>query len=129
MVWYQYVWEANTGNEADLSDDDDKLQEEPLHVDDWIDFNSDELEYLWAILQETMYDSGSSLLSNMKYEDLARFCFDPPMYNEGVFEVEFWIDTNMEELWYMWKLLNRTRSMMIRHASFKMFTHYCFRFR
>jgi hypothetical protein len=44
MVWYQYVWEATTGNEADWSDDEnEKIHQEPLHIDDWIDFNSEQL--------------------------------------------------------------------------------------
>jgi hypothetical protein len=127
MVWYQYVWEASTGNEVDASDDDNDGQE-PLHVDDWIDYNSDELEYLWAILREYIDDAGSRIFPNMSYEDFARFCHDPPMYR-GQFDMEFWIDTHTEELAYMWKLLKRTKSQFIRHVPYESFTYFCFRSR
>ena len=130
MVWNQYVWEATTGNEADWSDDEnDPNNHEPMHIDDWIDFNSDELEYLWAVLQETVYDSGSRLLEKMTSEDFARFCYDPPEYREGLFDVAYWIDTHEDELGYLWKQLRFTRSKMIHQATFDAFTHFCYRYR
>lgn len=129
MVWYQYVWEATTGNEAEWSDDEHAQHQEPVHVDDWLDFNSDELDYLWTILQEYMYDAGSRLLAKMGREDFARFCFDPPAYREGQFDVAFWIDTHEEALAHMWRLLTYTKSTMIRQTTYETFAHFCYRYR
>jgi len=130
MVWNQYVWEATTGNEVDWSDDENvQNNNEPLHIDDWIDFNSGELEYLWVIIQETVYDSGSRLFEKMMYEDFARFCFDPPEYQGGVFDVAYWIDTHEDELAYIWKQLKCTKSKLIYQTTFETFAHFCYRFR
>ena len=127
MVWHQYVWEATTGNEVDGSDEEhDSLYQEPLHIDDWIDFNSDELEYLWAILQEYMDDAGSCPFPKMRFEDFARFCHDPPMFIEGVFHSAYWIDTHSDELGYMWKLLRRTKSQFIHRTTYESFTQFCY---
>lgn len=124
MVWHQYVWEATNGNEAEWSDEEnDKLNQEPAHIDDWIDFNSDHLEYLWAILQEYLYDSGSRIFPTMRFEDFARFCREPPMCVEGVFAMEFWIDEHAEELSYMYKLL---KGNMLYRPTYQEFTQFCY---
>jgi len=125
MVWSQYVWEASTGTEADLSDDDDRVHDEPLHIDDWIDYNSDELEYLWAILQEYMYDAGRCPIPKMRFEDFARFCHDPqPVYTGRVFDVEYWIDVHGEELGHMWKMLRRTS--FLHRTTYETFSYFCY---
>jgi hypothetical protein len=43
MVWSQYVYEANTGFEADVSDDDEFNDNTPLNIEDWEVEYSDEL--------------------------------------------------------------------------------------
>jgi hypothetical protein len=127
MVWYQYVWEATTGNEADWSDDEnEKIHQEPLHIDDWIDFNSEQLEYLWAIIQEYLDDAVSHVFPTMRFEDFARFCHEPPMCVDGVFDTEFWIDRHSEELTYIWKLLKRTKSFLLYRTTYEEFTQFCY---
>lgn len=130
MVWHQYVWEAATGNEVDASDEEHEggTHQEPLHIDDWIDFNSDELEYLWAILQEYLYDSGRRLFPTMRFEAFARFCHDPSryMYREGIFDAEYWIDTHTGELEYMWALLKRSKSQFVLRVPYDVFAQFCY---
>ena len=127
MVWHQYVWEATTGNEADMSDDEYESQlQQPVHIDDWIDFNSEELNYLWAVIQEYSYDACSNLLRHMRSEDLARFCRDPPMYFRGDFNTDYWIDTHSEELRYIWKLLRNTKSRLLYQTAYEDFTYFCY---
>ena len=130
MVWNQYVWEATNGNEAEWSDDEnEKLNQEPLHIDDWIDFNSQQLEYLWAILQEYIDDAGSRIFPAMRFEDFARFCHEPPVYTERIFDAEFWIDRHSEELSYIWKLLMITKSNFLHRTAYEEFTHFCYTYR
>lgn len=127
MVWNQYVWEATTGNEADVSDDEYEAQfQQPVHIDDWIDFNSEELSYLWSIIQEYSYDACSNLLQYMTNEDLARFCYDPPLYFEGDFNTAYWIDTHSEELRYIWKLLRKTKCRLLYQTTYDEFAYFCY---
>jgi hypothetical protein len=44
MVWSQYVYEANTGFDADASDDDEYNDNTPLNIEDWEVEYSDELQ-------------------------------------------------------------------------------------
>jgi hypothetical protein len=127
MVWNQYVLEASTGNEAEWSDDEnDGHNTEYLHIDDWIDFNSDEIDYAWAVLREYLDDAGSRICPSMTYEDFARFCHEPPEPTEmSVFEEEYWVDTHSEELSYMWKILKRTKSSFLFRTTYEMFTQFC----
>jgi hypothetical protein len=130
MVWNQYVWEASTGNEADMSDgENDGNHQDTLHIDDWIDFNSEELDYLWAILHEYLYEKGGRPICfhSTNYEDFARFCYEPPFreFDTPVFELEHWIDTHNVELLYMWKLLKRTNSHLLHRTTYEDFTSFC----
>lgn len=127
MVWHQYVWEAATGNEAEMSDDEYESQlQQPVHIDDWIDFNSEELNYLWAVIQEYSYDACSNLLEHVRSEDLARFCHDPPLYFEGDLDTDYWIDKHSEELRYIWKLLRNTRSRLLYSVTYHDFAFFCY---
>ena len=78
MVWNQYVYEATTGNEIDYSDDEyENDQLELMHIDDWRDFYSSELEYMWNILRQYLYDANypGHILIHETYEDFIRFCY------------------------------------------------------
>jgi hypothetical protein len=127
MVWNQYVWEASTGNEADMSDgENDGNHQDVVHVDDWIDFNSDELDYLWAILTEYMHDKGGRPICfhSTRYDDFARFCYEPPEVRQE-FELEYWIHVHTEELAYMWKLLKRTKTHLLHRTTYDEFAFFC----
>ena len=79
MVWEQYVYEASNGAEVYNSDDDfDEDYDDVLHIEDWRDFNSDHLEYMWGILRQYLYDAGypSNILRYASFEDFVRFCYD-----------------------------------------------------
>ena len=57
MVWSQYVYEASTGFEHDASDDDDFIDDTPLNIEDWEVEYSDELRYMWDMINTLMYDA------------------------------------------------------------------------
>ena len=80
MVWSQYVYDANYGTDVIDNDDEeyDEHDDTPLHIDDWRDFYSYELEYMWSLLNGYIEQSylNNTLLRNATYEDFVRFCFN-----------------------------------------------------
>ena len=61
MVWNQYVYEAMNGSEAYNSENEDENNiEEPLHITDWELIYQEELRYMWANIQQYLYDSSFS---------------------------------------------------------------------
>jgi hypothetical protein len=51
MVWSQYVYEATIGFETShASDDEDLTDDTPLNVEDWEVQYSDELWYMWGMM-------------------------------------------------------------------------------
>ena len=74
MVWNQYVFEATTGYESD-NYSDDEFNEEVIEqsVEDWeIEF-SDELHFMWNILQTLLYDA--HIEHSGKFCDFVEFCY------------------------------------------------------
>ena len=58
MVWSQYVYEATTGfDTSHASDDEDFNDEVPLNVEDWEIQHSDELWYMWGMINTLTYDA------------------------------------------------------------------------
>ena len=101
MVWSQYVDEANIGFDAYVSDDDEHANEHtPLNIEDWEVEYSDELWYMWNMMDTLLYDAHIS--HSGKFCDFVEFCYkEHDSYHERV--------TNdfEEELHYIWKHLRR----------------------
>jgi|TARA_B110000014_G_scaffold77689_1_gene53223 hypothetical protein len=79
MVWNQYVYEAMNGSEAYNSENEDENNiEEPLHITDWELIYQEELRYMWANIQQYLYDSSfsSRILNYANYDDFVSFCFE-----------------------------------------------------
>jgi hypothetical protein len=74
MVWSQYVYEANTGFDADASDDDDFNDNTPLNIEDWEVEYSDELKMMWNTIRTLLYDAG--LEHSGQFVDFVEFCYD-----------------------------------------------------
>lgn len=123
MVWHQYVWEATTGNEVDWSDDEDGRGQEPCHIDDWLDHNSDALGYMWGIVQTHAYESQVDLWPTMNKEALGRLCFDQLTYDPRSFEAAHWIDTNERPLKDLWRML---RPHFLRRIDYEEFAQFCY---
>jgi hypothetical protein len=108
MVWSQYVYEANTGFDPVVSDDDERSDENtPLNIEDWEVEYSDELWYMWGVIRTLMYDA--TIEHSGKFCDFVEFCFrehDP--YQERVtFEYGEQTKWYEERLHYIWKTLRR----------------------
>ena len=50
MVWSQYVYEATAYNDVVGSDDDEYNDDTPLNIEDWEVQYSDELRYMWNMI-------------------------------------------------------------------------------
>lgn len=76
MVWEHYIYESNYNTEAQLdSDEDYENYDHPLHIDDWRDTYSNELEYMWMILRRYLGDAhlDNSIMNQACFEDFVRF--------------------------------------------------------
>lgn len=73
MVWYQYVWEANTGNEAHLSDDENDQDISPLSFEDWELQYNDILRMMWNTTRTLLHDAYITYSGDIN--DFSRFCY------------------------------------------------------
>ena len=76
MVWEQYIYESDYNTETHLdSDEDYDHYDHPLHIDDWRDTYSDELEYMWMLLRRYLGDAhlNNSIMNQAGFEDFVRF--------------------------------------------------------
>lgn len=124
MVWNQYVWEATTGNEVDWSDDEDGGRQETLLVDDWLDYNADELGYMWGIVCAHVYDTMRNPWPAMTREALGRFCFDQYTYDPRSFEAAHWIDQHEDLLSDLWRKLRP--HVMRSKVAYEEFAQFCY---
>lgn len=124
MVWSQYVYEATTGFEPTQgSDDEDFNDEVPLNIEDWEVQYSDELWYMWGVLNTLLNDA--YIGHTGKFCDFVEFCYmehDP--YQERI-SCEY-----EQNLSYIWKSLRRIvnenglHEEMMRGATFYHFVDY-----
>ncbi|ADQ91050.1 hypothetical protein MpV1_127c [Micromonas sp. RCC1109 virus MpV1] len=123
MVWSQYIYEASTGFENEVSDDDDFNDNTPLNIEDWEVEYSDELRYMWNTIRTLLYDAG--LEHTGEFCDFVEFCYiehDP--YKERS-EGEY-----ANELFYIWRNLrrivddNNLHEEMMRGATFYHFLEF-----
>jgi hypothetical protein len=73
MVWSQYVYEAATGFDTDISDDDERNENTPLNIEDWEVEYSDELRHMWNTIRTLLYDAG--LQYSGEFADFVEFCY------------------------------------------------------
>ena len=100
MVWSQYVYEANIGLDADVSDDDDFNEHTPLNIEDWEVEYSDELHAMWNAIRTLLYDA--HIEHSGKFCDFVEFCYtehDP--YSEHTQTVRD------DALFHIWKHIRR----------------------
>ena len=130
MVWSQYVYEASAGFEHDASDDDDFIDDTPLNIEDWEVEYSDELRYMWDMINTLMYDA--HINHTGKFCDFVEFCFmEHDSYQERVTwehqEETGWYE---ERLAHIWRNLRRCinenglHEYMMRGATFYHFVDF-----
>ncbi len=124
MVWSQYVYEANTGFDADVSDDDEFNNEHtPLNIEDWEVEYSDELHMMWDTIRTLLYDA--RVEHSGEFCDFVEFC-----YTEHNPYIEHSHDDDNEILYYIWRHIRRTinnndlHEYMMRGASYYHFAEF-----
>jgi hypothetical protein len=123
MVWSQYVYEANTGFDADASDDDEYNDNTPLNIEDWEVEYSDELQMMWNTIRTLLYDA--QIEHSGKFCDFVEFCYTD--HNSHIERVHTDHD---EVLDYIWKHVRRIvnnnglHEEMMRGASYHHFTDF-----
>ena len=75
MVWSQYVYEATSGFDPVVSDDDEFNDEHtPLNIEDWEVEYSDELQYMWNTIRTLLYDA--HIEHTGTFCDFVEFCYE-----------------------------------------------------
>jgi hypothetical protein len=131
MVWHQYVWEATTGNEATLSDDENTQDTDPLSFEDWELQYSDVLGMLWNTTRTLLHDA--HIFHRGELCDFVAFCYmeHDPLYTRVCFEYEeqtIWIE---EHLAHVWKNIRRIvdnnglHEEVLRGANIYNFIYFC----
>jgi hypothetical protein len=123
MVWGQYVYEATTGFDADVSDDDEFNDNTPLNVEDWEVQYLDELRYMWGMLNTLLHDA--HIEHSGEFCDFVEFCYmEHDSYHDRV------SSEHDETLQYIWRRLrevinqNRLHEEMMQGATFYHFVDY-----
>ena len=124
MVWSQYVYEATTGfDTSHASDDEDFNDEIPLNVEDWEIQHSDELWYMWGMINTLTYDP--RIEHTGKFCDFVEFCYmENYPYQERV-TCEY--DENLHHIWKSLRRFihsNGLHEEMMRGATFYHFVDY-----
>jgi len=124
MVWSQYVYEATAGfDTSQASDDEDFTDDTPLNVEDWEVQYSDELWYMWGMMNTLLNDA--YIEHTGKFCDFVEFCYmEHDSYHERV------TSEHEEKLVYIWRHLRRVVNQnglheeMMRGATFYHFVDY-----
>ena len=123
MVWGQYVYEATTGFDADVSDDDEFNDNTPLNVEDWEVQYLDELRYMWGMMNTLLHDA--HIEHTGEFCDFVEFCYmEHDSYHDRV------SSEHDETLQYIWRRLrevinqNRLHEEMMQGATFYHFVDY-----
>lgn len=131
MVWHQYVWEATTGNEADLSDNELDQDTQPETFEDWELRYSDVIHMLWNTMRTLMHDA--HIIYSGDINDFSRFCYtDHDPRNDRVYfeyqEQTVWFE---QRLMHVWKNIRRIvdanglHEELLRGATFWNFVEFC----
>lgn len=117
MVWSQYVYEATTGCDVGVSDDEDSSDIIQLNIEDWEIEYSEELHMMWNTIRTLLYDAHIDHRGD--FVDFVAFCYkehDP--YHE---KVSTKYDSQLMHIWKnIRRIVNRNHlhEEMIRGASF-----------
>ena len=107
MVWYQYVWEATTGNEAPVSDDENDQDTDPLSFEDWELQYSDVLHMMWNTTRTLLHDAHITYSGDVN--DFTRFCYTEhdPLVKRVCFEYQEQTNWFEPRLMHVWKNIRR----------------------
>ena len=124
MVWSQYVYEANTGFDTGVSDDEEIVDNVPLNIEDWEVEYSEELWHIWNTIRTLMDDARVEHMG--EFCDFVEFCYKEHD-DMDVLDIH---SENEELLYYIWKRLRRIiidnglHEEMMRGATFNHFVDF-----
>jgi len=131
MVWNQYVYEATTGNDAEVDSDGEFIDEEPVQtIDEWEDIYSEELVFMWSTINTLLYDAGIEHYGN--FTDFVEFCYDEhdTELARTTWECQedtLWYEERLTHIWGTLRRIihnNRLYGEMMRGVTFTDFTDY-----
>lgn len=131
MVWNQYVYEATTGNDAEVDSDGEFIDEEPVQtIDEWEDIYSEELVFMWSTINTLLYDAGIEHYGN--FTDFVEFCYDEhdTELTRTTWECQedtLWYEERLTHIWGTLRRIihnNRLYGEMMRGVTFTDFTDY-----
>ena len=130
MVWSQYVYEANNGFDADVSDDDEFNDNIPLNIEDWEVEYSDELHMMWNTIRTLLYDAG--IEHSGEFCDFVEFCYDEhdTELSRTTWEYQeqtIWYEQRLNDIWVNIRRKindNGLYEEMMRGATFNHFTNF-----
>ncbi len=131
MVWSQYVYEATAGFEtSQASDDEDFIDDTPLNVEDWEVQYSDELWYMWGMMNTLLNDA--HIEHTGKFCDFVEFCYmeHDPCHDRVAWEYQEqteWYEDRLAHIWRNTRRVvnqNRHHEEMMRGATFYHFVDY-----
>lgn len=131
MVWHQYVWEATTGNEYIVSDEENEQDTDPLSFEDWELHYSDVLHMMWNTTCTLLYDA--HIIHSGKLCDFVMFCYTEhdPKTSRVCFEYEEQTKWFEDRLMHVWKNIRRIvdnnglHEELLRGATFYNFVGFC----
>ena len=101
MVWSQYVYEATDGFDTDVSADDDEYQPEfHLNIHDWSLEYSDELWYLWDMINLYIHDAflENIIFTKCNFVEFTDFCYACDQYPLMI-NVNFSYTSQLSYIW------------------------------
>jgi hypothetical protein len=131
MVWSQYVYEATAYNDVVGGSDDDEYNDDtPLNIEDWEVQYSDELRYMWNMINTLAYDAHMN--HSGEFCDFVEFCSTEhmPHTERTIWEYEEQSGWYEERLGHIWRNLRRAinenglHEEMMRGATFNNFAHF-----
>ena len=131
MVWSQYVYEATADTDAvNGSDDDEYNDDTPLNIEDWEVQYSDELRFMWNMINTLAYDA--HINHSGRFCDFVEFCSTEhlPQPTRTTWESEEQTKWYEERLAHIWRNLRRAinenglHEEMMKGATLNNFTHF-----
>lgn len=102
MVWSQYVYEATTGFDSYVSDEEEFNDDTHLNIEDWEIKYSDELGMIWDMIRTLLYDA--HIEHTGEFCDFVEFCYwqhdsdqDRVTWEDG--EQTMWYEQRLAHIW------------------------------
>ena len=131
MVWSQYVYEATSGFDPVVSDDDEFNDEHtPLNIEDWEVEYSDELHMMWNTIETLLYDA--HIQHSGKFCDFVEFCYQDHVSLDDRVTYEYqeqtiWYEERIAHIWRnVRRIINHNclHEYMMRGANFNNFSDF-----